>query len=334
MSKPFTNSNEYAHASLITIKSSNYILMKKFIIHLLPICLLAFLGSCKKQDKVVEPEFEVQLANVAAKVNEPVIFNFKGEPGFLSFYSGEITKDYSYTGGRVVKYQYLLNFDSQILDGAQENQFAVLVSSDFNGTYTLDNVKAANWTDITSKFRIAAHADNRVLVSSGERDITDALVNNKQVYIAFRYIARPETANGKFNLWRVQNLLLQTESDYSGKTSVMAQSAGAWQAVKSANYETNRGYIYTNNITFQGNASNKEVEHEAWVISKAINVKTEEDLGPDLPTAIKSMSDPVMHNYPYTYTKEGIYTATFVAINADVKETKKVIKQVQITVTP
>lgn len=308
--------------------------MKKLIIYLLPIGLLAYLSSCKKQEQVVAPEFDVQVTNATVKAKEPVTFNFTGSPGFLSFYSGEITKDYNYTGGRVVKYQYLLNFDSQILDGAQENQFAVLVSSDFNGTYTLDNVKAAHWTDITSKFRIATPADNRALVGTGETDITDALVNNKPMYIAFRYIARPETANGKFNLWRVQNLLLQTESDYSGKTAIMAQSAGAWQAVKTDNYEANRGYIYTNNITFQANATNKEVEHEAWVISKAINVKTEDDLGPDLPTAIKSMSDPTLHSYPYTYTKTGTYTATFIAINADVKATKKVIKQVKITVIP
>jgi len=308
--------------------------MKKYSIFLLQIYLLLFFSSCEKQEMIAEPKFEVRLTNTTTKVNEPVKFNFNGSPGLLSFYSGEVGKDHSFTGGRVAKYKYLLNFDSQILDGAQENQFTVLVSTDFNGSYTLESVKLANWIDVTSKFRIATHNDNRVLVGSGEQDITDALLNNKQGYIAFRYLARPEIANGKFNLWRVQNLLLQTESDYNGKISIMAQSAGGWQLVKSSNYEANRGYINTNNITFQGNASNKEIEHEAWAITKAINVKTTEDLGPDLPVAIKSISDPVLRNYEYTYTKVGIYTATFVAINADVNDTKKIIKQIKVTVTP
>lgn len=308
--------------------------MKQWITFLWPVCLLVLLNACKKQEEVVSPQFDVQLASATVKANTPVVFNFSGEPGILSFYSGEVGKDYNFNGGRIVKYKYLLNFDSQILDGAQENQFSVLVSSDFKGLYNLDEVHAATWKDITSKFRIATHADNRALVGSGEQDITDALANKKPVYIAFRYIARPETANGKFNLWRVQNLFLQTESDYNGRIAVIEQSGGAWQAVKSANYEANRGYIYTNNITFQGNASNKEVEHEAWVISKAINVTTEDDLGPDLPTAIKSVSDPVLHSYEYTYTKAGTYIATFAAINANVNETKKVIKQIKVTVTP
>lgn len=308
--------------------------MKKTIIFLIPIYLLLFLTSCEKNEEITEPEFEIQSTNTTVKVNEPVTFNFSGKPDILSFYSGEVTKDYGFTTGRTVKYKYLLNFDSQILDGAQENQFSVLASTDFNGTYTLENVKAAHWTDITAKFRIATYADNRALVGSGEQDISDALVNNKQVFIAFKYLARPETANGKFNLWRVQNLLLQTESDYNGKISVMSQSAGGWQSVKSSNYEANRGYIYTNNITFQSNATNKEVEHEAWAITKAINVKTIEDLGPDLPTTIKSVSDPVLRKYQYIYTKPGTYTATFMAINANVNETKKVIRQIKITVIP
>ncbi|MNL34319.1 hypothetical protein D3C87_1562870 [compost metagenome] len=132
----------------------------------------------------------------------------------------------------------------------------------------------------------------------------------------------------------MQNLLLQSEDEVNGKVSVMTQAAGAWKMIQSSNYDANRGSILTNNITFMGNGTNKDVETEAWVISKAVSVVTKIDLGPDRPVAIKSLSDPTLKSYSYIYEKQGTYTATFVGTNANLNETKREIKQITIVVNP
>lgn len=291
--------------------------------------------SCTKDSAVDTPEFNVDAETFTVKAGTPVVFNFKGSPDMLSFYSGETGRSYDFaSANRKFESKITLLFDSQILDGSQDNQFSVLASSDFNGTYDLDNIHAANWTDITSRFRLATHADNRILVPSGEMQVSDLFAGNKPAYLAFKYITKPQTLNGRYNLWRVQNMLLQSEDEINGKVLVMNQAGGAWKMIQSSNYEANRGSIISNNITFMGNGTNKDVETEAWVISKSVSAATKTDLGPDRPVAIKSLSDPTLKNYSYVYTKKGTYTATFIGINADLNETKKEVKQMTIVVSP
>ncbi|MFA4869470.1 MAG: DUF5017 domain-containing protein [Pedobacter sp.] len=298
--------------------------------------LLFTASACKKEIEIVTPDFDVENQELTVKVNESLTFNFKGTSDIISFYSGENGSSYAYVDqSRALESDISLKFDSQILDGKQENQFSVLVSSDFNGTYDLANLDKADWINITDRFRMATHEDNRALVPSGEIKITDLIVNNKPIYIAFKYITKPQTTYGQYNLWRIQNLLLQSSDEINGKVSMMAQSAGGWKSIQSSNYEPNRGYIYTNNITFTGNATNgpkKDDETEAWVVSKSIPAVTVTDLGPDRSVAIKSISDPALKSYSYTYSKTGKYTATFVGLNANLDRTKQVAKQVTVTV--
>lgn len=291
--------------------------------------------SCTKDMDVDTPEFNVDAETLTVKAGMPVVFNFKGSPDMLSFYSGETGRSYDFFNtNRKFESKITLLFDSQILDGSQDNQFSVLTSSDFNGTYDLDNIHAANWTDVTSRFRLASHVDNRVLVPSGEMEVSDLFAGNKPVYLAFKYITKPQTLNGRYNLWRVQNMLLQSEDEINGEVLVMNQAGGAWKMIQSSNYEAKRGSIISNNITFMGNGTNKDVETEAWVISKSVSAATKTDLGPDRPVAIKSLSDPTLKNYSYVYEKKGTYTATFIGISADLNETKKEVRQVTIVVSP
>lgn len=307
--------------------------MKRYNLFL---AILVMVGiSCTKDSAVATPDFNVEPQTLTVKAGTAAVFNFKGNPDMLSFYSGETGRSYEFaSANRKFESKITLLFDSQILDGSQDNQFSVLASSDFNGAYDLDNIHAATWIDVTSRFRLASPADNRVLVSSGESQVTDLFAGNKPVYLAFKYITKPQTLNGRYNLWRVQNMLLQSEDEINGKVLVMNQAGGAWKMIQSSNYEANRGSIITNNITFMGNATNKDVETEAWAISKSVSAVTKTDLGPDRPTSIKTLSDPTLKNYSYVYTKQGTYTATFVGINANLNQTKKEIKQVTIVVSP
>lgn len=310
--------------------------MKKYILYLAFLSILS--SACKKELVVDSPKLEIDPSEVNVKANSKITFSLKGNPDIISFYSGEFGASYEFVQeSRKLSTDISLKFDSQILDGTQENQFAVMISSDFNGTYDLANIKTATWTDVTSRFRMATPGDNRVLVSSGEAKINDLIVNNKPIYIGLRYLTKSQPLFGQFNLWRVQNLLLQSTDQLNGTVAVMTQANGAWKSIQSSNYDANRGSILTNNITFQGNSPtgpNKDQDTEAWAISKIIPVSTLTDLGPDKALPIKSLSDPALKSYTYTYTKPGKYTAAFVAINGGLKENKKLMKQVNITVTP
>lgn len=72
---------------------------------------------------------------------------------------------------------------------------------------------------------------------------------------------------------------------------------------------------------------------EHWAVSGAIYA-TKVDLGPDRPIAVKGMTNGRMTEYPFTYTKAGIYKAVFVISNNTVDQRREVIKELSITITP
>ncbi len=304
----------------------------KNIIFLLGLSLI-LLNACKKDVEVKDVEFNVVKVSETAKTGLPVQFSITGNPDIISFYSGEIGSEYDFVGSRILKPAYSLIFDSQILDGTQPNQFSVQASTDFNGTYDLENIKKATWTDISNLFQLASPANNRTFVSSGEKDISNLIVDGKPLYIALKYITKPQTINGRYNLWRVQNLLIQSSDDFNGKTTLTNQAGAGWRIILSPNYEPNR-VTSTTSITMMGNGTNRDVETEAWVVSRALAVPSQINLGNEKSLAIKSVTDVALSNFNYSYKKPGTYKASFVAINAGGNETKKLVKQLDVVVNP
>jgi PKD repeat protein len=67
------------------------------------------------------------------------------------------------------------------------------------------------------------------------------------------------------------------------------------------------------------------------LITSAIDLKkTKADVG----TVIKTALTKSLQNYRYIFRKPGVYKVTFDAVNNDVNNTKRVIKQIEITVNP
>ncbi len=62
----------------------------------------------------------------------------------------------------------------------------VLVSNDFNGVYDTTSVKAATWTDVTSRVTLSTGADQ---TQSGTVDLSEFANNNKAATLAFRYVS-------------------------------------------------------------------------------------------------------------------------------------------------
>ena len=77
--------------------------MKNSTIYLLLACAVLF-GACKETDMLTSaPSFEVSTDKKVYAPGEEVVFLFKGDPQYISFYSGEIYNDYKYRKGRIVQ---------------------------------------------------------------------------------------------------------------------------------------------------------------------------------------------------------------------------------------
>ena len=296
-----------------------------------------FMIGCKK-DKIETPDLSITVEKSTFKAGEPVVFNLKGNPDFISFYSGEYGNDYAYIGGRTLDIKsFSLAFQTRVRNGNQPNQFSVHISSDFNGKYDIESVKAGNFKDITDLVTLSTV--NTVYAPSGELDLTPMVTDkSKPLYIGFRYVVKAQTAaNGTQRNWDVRDLTLKTLTDI-GQTTAIDQLTAAWTLVEDGSIvEPGRNTVNENTglITLRGNATaeGKLVETEAWAISKAIDLNTV-ILGPDKSIPVKSISETIVPVYNYIYTKPGIYKATFEVSNNRVDGKKTILKELEITIEP
>ncbi|WP_008583527.1 DUF5017 domain-containing protein [Niabella soli] len=175
-----------------------------------------FFMSCQKKLAVVTaPDFDVTTTTVTVKAGVPAVFKFSGIATTVSFYPGEIYKDYNYKDGRSVAVAgkgLALSFSNGVAAGTpagtQANQFSILLSTDFNGNYKdLASVKAATWVNITDSFTLATSA---TMVATRSVNLSRFVQAGKPVYFALRYINRPQVANGFVRQWLVENFLLKS----------------------------------------------------------------------------------------------------------------------------
>jgi hypothetical protein len=72
---------------------------------------------------------------------------------------------------------------------------------------------------------------------------------------------------------------------------------------------------------------------ETWVISKALQGDTV-SLGPDKAISVKGINTDAVEEYRYTYKTPGNYKVYFIAYNHNKEETKTVVRQLDLTITP
>jgi hypothetical protein len=311
----------------------------KPIKYIIPVLLLFLFASCDKSLELGMPTFEVTGYTVADgldSVGNPVkkvTFTFDGDAKFASMYSGEVFHDYSYAQGRTLSYTSLqLSFSTTWQFGAQLNQFSVWASTDFDGTYTPERVNAATWTNITSRFTLATVNGSTAPTPSGIKDINDLKVEGKPIYIGFKYVTLPQTANGLQTSWRVRNFLITGQSDI-GPIVLADQATNGWMLTnEGAVIDPTRAIIETGPIVLlRGNSINTNIQTTTWAIGKAVNA-SKSNLGPDLPIAIKSYAETSIRTFTYTYPKTGTYNVTFVATNTTLGNNDKVVKTITINV--
>ncbi|WP_119080844.1 DUF5017 domain-containing protein [Chitinophaga alhagiae] len=303
--------------------------MMKPIYYLLLGCL--WMATACQKENVDDPVFDVTAESLTVKAGEAVKFAFTGDPGLISFYSGEVGNDYAFKDGRVVEAgEVFMSFNTNTQYGTQANQFSVWASTDFNAKYNIGDVKAATWVDITDRFTIA---NSTTYTNSGSVSLNDIVVDGQPIFIAFKYVMnQPVATLGVGKTWRVQNFSLKSNTSIG--TQVLADHVSAgWLLVYEGPKEETRSSITASTITMRANAQNTTAYTEDWCISQAVQAGSV-DMGPDRSIAVKGYANSRLEEYTHTYAQPGTYKATFLAANSNIHDNKQVLKQLDITVVP
>ncbi len=159
----------------------------KTYIYFLTAAIMLTAASCRKDLAFSEPDFEVSVAQDQYQVGDTVEFIFKGNPDYLTFFSGESGNNYANRERTSVTGTPKISFTSFAQYGTQQNTLSLLVSTDFNGKVDAD-IAQATWTDITAQAKLSTGADN---TPSGEIDLSPFADGDKtvlsQVYTVSAY---------------------------------------------------------------------------------------------------------------------------------------------------
>mgnify|MGYP001298709086 CR=1 FL=1 len=297
------------------------------------------LFACKKEQDVQAPDLSVNgytikdvLDSTGNAVKE-VTFQLSGKADVISFYSGLMGNDYAFREGRILEVDgILLSFSTTINNGTQDDQLTVMASTDFDGVPDINHIRAANWTDITDRFKLNVRGASASL-PSGVSDLKDLHVPGQPLYIGYRYICKPQSQYGANSTWRIRAFSLQSQTAL-GVSSLATLTTADWMLVNHGDIvDPNRGAVIESSgaVRLNGNHLNKEVETESWAISKGFMI-SETDMGPDRAIGIKSVIDPQLSSFSYGYAVPGTYKVTFVASNVNYKGGQSIVRELDVVI--
>lgn len=200
------------------------------------------------------------------------LYNFPNGGKFelrSAFIPDSLALDTFYTDYTVFEFEaeenpLLLSFSTKYQYGSQDNQLAVLISTDFNGSYEAADVNAATWIDITDDFVLSSGGDS--FISSGLKDISEYELPNKLFYIAFRYTYSPDLGTNPRN-WFLEDVLVETQN---GNRKSGVEGSGFNFVIIG---DTDRDVAVlgsTGRITFRGNSGLEDRSLVTWGISKPL----------------------------------------------------------------
>ena len=274
--------------------------MKKTIISL-SAAVLVF-GSCI-QDKAPDPTMGVTTDKSEYKVGETVTFRFDGDPDNIVFYSGEYGHNYADKNNYSRVGTLYFDFTSYVRNGTLARNIEVLVSTDFNGIYDLENIKAATWHTID-----AAWSDGSDNFPSGEFNINELLeekngsVNpDDNIYIAFHYFDWQDDQRATQNQWIIRSADVSIVSPAGEKSQLADMATFDWTCVPE-NIDA-----ATTRILFKDLENVVPSQSDDWTVSPAFSIG---GIPADTGVPVKGIDTDVTE-YTYTYTEPGIYTAVF-----------------------
>lgn len=306
--------------------------MKNYLI--LSSLLLAGLSfSACDADEAEAVAFDVALANDAAAIfaGDDVVFRFSGKPDYVTFYSGEEGSRYVNRHRTSVDVEALTlsyTFLQRYTENALLNHAAthIYISEDFDADYTPEGIARATWTQLSQTsgeewLVPTATARQQTLSSSGDL----SAYRDKRFTLAFRFetprleqaIGQPRVDIEPLTLTKIVDghpiEVANPQADFGFRFVAEAPTAG--------NYSAN-----ATSLLFQPSGAQNGIS--VWAVSQQLDPSaTSVDYG----TPVRSMDMPaasVTHNY----SEPGVYTATFVARNANRWNTEEAVREITIEV--
>jgi hypothetical protein len=297
---------------------------------------LAIIAACSDREMEI-PSFDVSTEFSQYKAGDKIKFLINGDPGVLTFYSGEPGKRFAYHNRTKAEGSPVMSFTSNRANGTQQESLFLLVSSDFKGIVsgdnvaTVQNIETAIWTDITDRAAWSTTGNK----ASGNIDLSD--FKEAPVYIAFKYKGYAGSVQNK---WTISAFILKNSLD-DGSSYILANHGTAAIANYGVSTIFSPGWVarivkgqYSwvvggSNFVMTGSTSAAAAaESEAWCISGPVIL---DRVSPDVGIGINS-SDASVSEYIYEYATAGEYKATFRAANVNIYEERELIKEVDLVI--
>jgi hypothetical protein len=293
--------------------------MKKFNIIASLICCIT-LSACEKL-QLDELQFDVSTSKTVFKVGEEVVFNFTGNPDNITFYSGEIGKQYEFKDRTSAVGTAQLQFTS-FLQNNKPNTLKFLASTDFSGVVDSASIVNATWIDITNRVTLSSGLDN---TASGVVDLSDLRDLNKKVYFAFRFTDVSSTTAQA--TWTLRNFVVRNTVD-DRTFEIMNLADAGWGRFSMIN-KTNIWTVSATGLRFTGGAANTP-NNDAWVIARPADLNF---VARDLGESIKDLNQRLMPQ-TYIYNTPGTYKVAFIGLKSNVETTKSIVRELTITIEP
>jgi hypothetical protein len=319
------------------------------------LCMSALVVSCNEAMEDIEPSqygsdnptvpapiaFDVKMKESNTfKAGDTVKFILEGNANIVNFYSGTTGNDYAFRDKeRLYDVMARLSFESNKTPVGSGNVDCaeLLYATDFNGTYTYENIKNATWKPITSRFLLQneLQATATTFAASGNGDVSDLFSGGKPVYFAWLCKTNAGTNRTQF---RVQNFKLEGivagNSSLSGDLYSQLQFGFQWVLNSAAAAQaSNLPTVSSTLLTWSGIFNNLTGPYkDGYAISKPI-VLPQFNAGKDMPTVIITKQKENVFEYKYIYKDAGNYEVVFVASSTTSSKQPEILKKVNITIS-
>lgn len=291
--------------------------------------ILAVMSISCQRDVISIPQSTVHINQPTYRVKDSVRFQFQGDADMITFYSGERGHEYRHRDRVLLEGgDLLVNIETNVLYGVQKDNLKLLMSTDFSGKYTKDDLTAATWTDISD--RLEWSTGTRLI--SKDANVTDLLIAGRPLYFGFKYAgAKSTTGTAQQRTWRVYQFNIHNKFSESEIIPVTNRAEAGWQAITNLSSDPDLGVWnltgYPDMITYVPESNLNDVEK--WVVSKRFDPNK---VAPDRGVAIKKYPDSPLKEFKYAFTEAGEYEVTFVFVNANYSDQKEVVQTVKVIV--
>lgn len=264
--------------------------------------LLVSMASCREE--APDSKIKVALDKGECLAGEPVTFLIDSKADNIVFYSGEPGHEYSLRDRLFADNDVLVDFVS-FTDQSKEviDNFHILVSSDFNGSYTATDVQAATWTDVTSLFTLPSKTGQNTPSGIVSLKSYIGADNDDLIYFAFRY--RDPEEGAQKNRWVVRSINITKVSPEGVSASLATIKTAGWQNVALSG--EGKWTLPGSQLLAAGNT--KTNDKDLWAISAGYNIHTSE---PSTGVVLKNISTD-LDSFSYVYEEPGEYEAVFAA---------------------